>query len=158
LEGLLAAAARGAETLAEPRSVTVTVRCPEELTVRADPDRLRQAVDIVLENATHHSPPGGRVEVVATGLPDGAVLLTVHDSGPGFPVDFLPHAFERFQRADAGRPRDSGGTGLGLAIAAAIVHAHGGGITASNAPSGGAVVSVQLPGEDAAAPSGPSPG
>jgi two-component system OmpR family sensor kinase len=156
LEGLLAAAARGAETLAEPPSVTVTVRCPEELTVRADPDRLRQVVDNLLENATRHSPPGGRVEVVATGLPDGAVLLTVQDHGPGFPVDFLPHAFERFQRADAGRPRDSGGTGLGLAIAAAIVHAHGGRITASNAPSGGALVSVQLPGEDAA-PSGPGP-
>jgi hypothetical protein len=145
LHGLLAAAARGAEILAAPRSETVTVRCPAGLTVRADPDRLRQVVDNLLENATRHSPPGGRVEVEATALPRGAVVVTVQDHGPGFPAEFLPHAFERFQRADAGRPRDSGGTGLGLAIAAAIVRAHGGHVTAANSPSGGAVVTVEFP-------------
>ena len=145
LEGLLTAAARGANALAAPRSVTVSVRCSAELTVRADPDRLRQVVDNLLENAIRHAAPGGLVELVAAGLPQKAVLITVQDDGPGFPADFLPSAFERFQRADAGRPRDSGGSGLGLAIVAAIVGAHGGRVTAANGNSGGALVTVELP-------------
>ena len=48
------------------------------------------------------------------------------DSGPGFPAEFLPHAFERFARPDSGRARSDGGAGLGLAIVSAIAHAHGG--------------------------------
>jgi hypothetical protein len=145
LEGLLTAAARGAQTVAAAHGVTIVVHCPPELTVRADPDRVRQVVDNLIENATGHSPPGGQVQVTAALLPTGSVLLEVRDQGSGFPGEFLPLAFERFQRADAGRPRDSGGTGLGLAIVAAIVRAHGGHVTAANAPSGGAVVSVELP-------------
>jgi two-component system OmpR family sensor kinase len=145
LAGLLTAAARSADTLATARGVTMVVDCPADLTLRADPDRIRQVVDNLLENATRHSPPGGQVRVSATVLPQGSVLLEVRDQGAGFPEDFLPLAFERFQRADAGRPRDSGGTGLGLAIVAAIVQAHGGRVTAANDPSGGAVVSVELP-------------
>ncbi|MCU1671814.1 MAG: integral rane sensor signal transduction histidine kinase [Blastococcus sp.] len=145
LESLLTAAARGARALAAPHSVTVAVDCPPDLTVRADPDRVRQVVDNLLENATRHSTPGGQVTVAATVTPRGPVLLEVRDQGTGFPGAFLPLAFERFQRADAGRPRDSGGTGLGLAIVAAIVRAHGGRVTAVNVPPGGAVVSVELP-------------
>ena len=150
LEGVLTAAARGAQRLETAHGVTMVVHCPPDLTVRADPDRVRQVVDNLVENATRHSPPGGQVQVTAALLPNGSVLLEVRDQGAGFPDEFLPLAFERFQRADAGRPRDSGGTGLGLAIVAAIVRAHGGQVTAVNTPTGGAVVSVELP-------SGPDP-
>ena len=145
LGNLLTAAVRGAQTWAATRGVTVTVRCPQDLTVRADPDRIRQVVDNLLENAARHSPPGGQVTLTAAAQRHGYVLLEVRDQGAGFPIAFLPLAFERFQRADGGRPRDSGGTGLGLAIVAAIVRAHGGRATAANAPAGGAVVSVELP-------------
>ena len=55
----------------------------------------------------------------------GDVELHVVDHGPGFPASFLPHAFERFSRADPAHP-SSGGTGLGLAIVRAIAEAHGG--------------------------------
>ncbi len=78
---------------------------------------------------------------------DGPDLaIEVRDAGPGFPADFLPHAFERFRRPDTGRSRDSGGAGLGLAIVAAIAAAHGGTAAARNRPGGGAVVSLWLPG------------
>jgi signal transduction histidine kinase len=71
----------------------------------------------------------------------------VSDAGPGFPADFLPHAFERFQRADAARSREHGGAGLGLAIVAAIARGHGGRAEAANLPAGGgAEVRLLLPG------------
>jgi signal transduction histidine kinase len=73
--------------------------------------------------------------------------LEVTDTGPGFPTDFLPHAFDRFGRADQSRTRAGAamGTGLGLAIVATLTAAHGGMVTAANLPGGGAVLSLRLP-------------
>jgi two-component system OmpR family sensor kinase len=68
--------------------------------------------------------------------------IHVSDQGPGFPPDFLPHAFERFRRADTARSGD--GTGLGLAIVKAIAQAHGGHASAQNASGGGADVWIEL--------------
>jgi len=62
----------------------------------------------------------------------------VVDEGRGFPPDFLPHAFERFSRADEARSGD--GTGLGLSIAHVVAQAHGGSAHAGNRPAGGADV------------------
>ena len=71
------------------------------------------------------------------------VVLKVSDEGAGFPPDFVPHAFERFSRADAAR--SGGGAGLGLAIVDAIARAHGGTAHAANAADGGADVWLVLP-------------
>lgn len=142
---LLAAAARDAGTRAAARGVTVAVHSPAELTLVADPDRLRQAVDNLLDNATRHAPAGSVVEVTVTTTGTGKITVEVADRGPGFPAEFLPHAFERFHRAEAARTRDSGGTGLGLSIVHAITHAHGGQATARNRPGGGATVTLELP-------------
>jgi signal transduction histidine kinase len=74
------------------------------------------------------------------------VVIEVVDDGPGFPTEFLPHAFERFRRADGARTREGeGGTGLGLAIVQAIALAHGGTVAAANQPDGGAVLTLRLP-------------
>ncbi len=145
LPELLAAAARGAEARATARGITVEVHGPAELTVQADPDRLRQAMDNLLDNATRHAPPGSSVDVRLCVPRSGSVTVDVADRGPGFPPDFLPHAFKRFHRAEAARGRDSGGTGLGLSIVRAIAVAHGGDVTASNRPGGGAAVRLDLP-------------
>lgn len=145
LPDLLATAARGAAARAMPRKVEVSVHSPAELAVVADPDRLRQAVDNLLDNATRHAPPGSTVDVTVSVPRPGVAAVEVSDRGPGFPPEFLPHAFERFQRAEASRGRDSGGTGLGLSIVRAILAAHGGGATAVNRPGGGASVSIELP-------------
>jgi two-component system OmpR family sensor kinase len=67
------------------------------------------------------------------------------DAGPGFPAEFLPHAFERFRRPDGGRARPDGGSGLGLAIVAAVAAAHGGSASARNGTDGGAIVTLDLP-------------
>ncbi len=145
LPDLLATAARGAAARALQRGVAVSVHSPAELTVVADPDRLRQAIDNLLDNATRHAPPGSTIDVTVSTPQPGVAAVEVSDRGPGFPPAFLPHAFERFQRAEASRSRDSGGTGLGLSIVQAVLAAHGGRATAVNRPGGGASVCIELP-------------
>src|ERR1019366_1009888 len=67
-----------------------------------DPDRIRQAIDNLLGNALRFAPAGSVIAIVARN--DGPDLsIEVRDAGPGFPADFLPHAFERFRRPDTGR-------------------------------------------------------
>lgn len=106
-----------------------------------DPARLRQLVTILLDNAVRHAPAGSTVEVSVAAV-DGAARLRVEDRGPGFRPEDLPRAFDRFWRApDA----PAGGTGLGLSIAAWIAERHGGSVTATNRPGGGARLQVLLP-------------
>jgi hypothetical protein len=145
LPELLATAASGASAHAAERAINVTVDAPDGLTVIADPDRVRQAVDNLLDNATRYAPTGSEVQITATKDSDEWLTVAVSDRGPGFPEDFLPHAFERFQRAEAARSRDGGGAGLGLSIVLAVARAHGGRTTAVNREGGGASVALHLP-------------
>jgi signal transduction histidine kinase len=110
-----------------------------DLRLYGDPARLEQAVSNLLDNALRYGT--GTITVSAAAL-DGWVELHVMDSGPGFPPDFLPYAFERFSRADPARSR--GGVGLGLAIVQAIARAHGGRASAGNRQGGGADVWLAL--------------
>jgi signal transduction histidine kinase len=111
----------------------------DALAVEADRDRIEQALGNLVENALRHG--WGTIRLSARPGERGTELH-VTDSGPGFPADFLPHAFERFRRADAAR--SEGGTGLGLAIVGEIAHAHGGRAEAENSPGGGADVWIEL--------------
>jgi signal transduction histidine kinase len=156
LADLLGAAARGAGALATDREITIAVHTSSELHMTADPDRLRQAVDNLLDNATRHAPAGSTIDVTASEPRVGQVTVEVADRGSGFPPDFLPHAFERFHRAEAARARDSGGTGLGLSIVRAIARAHGGDAVAAARHGGGAVVTIDLPTQVASVPAGSS--
>jgi signal transduction histidine kinase len=145
---IAATAARAAAVRGAARGVTVSVEGPVHLALTGDPDRLRQALDNVLTNAVHHSPDNASVTLRLREPPEGtagAVVLTVADEGSGFPPEFLPHAFERFRRADTARARAGGGTGLGLAIVETIVRAHHGRVRATNQDGGGAVVEIVLP-------------
>ena len=132
-------AARAAE-----RHVGIDVHVPGELRADVDELRVRQALGNLLDNGIRAVPSGGRVRVAAE-RENGSLRLEVRDSGPGFPPEFLPVAFEAFTRPDAGRSRPHGGAGLGLAIVAAVAQAHGGSVSAGNLPGGGAVVVVSIP-------------
>jgi len=107
--------------------------------VEADRVRLEQALGNLVENALRYG--DGTVRVWSHSA-DGRMEIHVSDQGPGFPPDFLPHAFERFRRADIARSSD--GTGLGLAIVRAIAQAHGGHASARNGGDGGADVWIDL--------------
>ena len=115
--------------------------------LRADPDRLAQALRNLLANAIDHTrPPGGLVRLSIRELGAGRVEFAVEDDGPGIPADQRERVFDRFHRTDAARDRASGGTGLGLAIVRAIAQAHGGRVAAGVSSAGGARVAFELPG------------
>ncbi|EST35085.1 sensor histidine kinase [Streptomyces roseochromogenus] len=119
---------------------SITVGCPAGLAAAVPNDRLDRAVTNLIHNAQQH----GRGPVEVTVRPgEKCIRIEVRDQGPGFPPDFLPHAFDRFTQAD--RSRATSGTGLGLAITAAIARAAGGQYGAFNHPEGGAVVWITLP-------------
>src|SRR5574341_1864601 len=144
LAPVLREAASAASARARDRQVLVDLEVEPELAAPVDADRLRQAVDNLLDNALRVAPHGSKI-LLEAGRRDSTLEISVADSGPGFPPDFLPHAFERFHRADTARTRQHGGAGLGLAIVKAIAQGHGGRAEAANRPDGGAVVRLLLP-------------
>jgi signal transduction histidine kinase len=135
----------GLAPLFEERGVALRVEAPKSLPpVDADPDRLRQVVQNLVENAVRHTQQGGNVRIILTEAP-GGVRLVVSDTGTGIEAKDLPHIFEHFYRADQSRARSSGGTGLGLAIVKSLVEAHRGRVAVESAPGAGSVFTVTLP-------------
>ena len=114
------------------------------LCVLGDADALTRLFGNLLENAARHTPADGRIAVTAH-AESSVVTVSVTDTGEGIAAEHLPHATERFYRADASRARAQGGTGLGLAICLSIVHAHGGTLSLQSEPGQGTTVSVTLP-------------
>lgn len=141
---LVEASASLFRTRASQRGVAIAIDGPENLWAEVDPDRVRQIIDNVVDNALRFSPQGSTVNVQFR-LQGPVAEITVSDQGPGFPPEFLPRAFERFSRPDASRSREGGGTGLGLAIVDSLTRMHGGSVTASNQSRGGAAVRISLP-------------
>ncbi len=118
---------------------TLVVESGPPLVAYADAERLRQALENLVENALRYG--AGAVRLGARAA-DGGVEVHVRDEGDGFAPGFIPRAFDRFARGDGERRP---GSGLGLAIVAAIAAAHGGSAHAGNGPTGGADVWIALP-------------
>jgi two-component system OmpR family sensor kinase len=115
--------------------------------LRADPDRLAQALRNLVGNAIDHTTAeDGLVRLRVDALPGERIRFLVEDDGPGIALEQRERVFHRFHRTDAARDRASGGTGLGLAIVRAIADAHGGSVTADSSPEGGAHFALELPG------------
>ncbi len=114
------------------------------LPVHADPARLQQLFNNLLENAVRYTDAGGIVQLRAKRLA-GTLYVTLEDSVPGVAAECLPHLFERFFRVETSRNRASGGAGLGLPICQAIALAHGGCIRAEASGLGGLLITVELP-------------
>jgi two-component system phosphate regulon sensor histidine kinase PhoR len=111
---------------ARARGVALINDIPSGLTAAADPDRLRQVLSNLIDNAIKYGRSGGQVAARARARENGRIELGVADDGPGIPAEAQGRIFERFYRVDKARSRDQGGTGLGLAIVKHVVQAHGG--------------------------------
>ena len=120
---------------------------PEPPLVIGDEARLRQVIVNLLANARVHTPAGSHVTTTLTREGD-ALMVRIHDDGPGIAPDVHDRLFERFARGDSSRERRTGSTGLGMSIAQAIVQSHGGSIDvdSSTAPEDhGTTFTVRLP-------------
>jgi two-component system sensor histidine kinase KdpD len=141
VEEIIGAALVRLEPLLAGRAVTAVLEHDLPL-VSLDDVLFEQVVWNLVENALKYSPADGPVEVHAR-LADGALEVRVADHGPGLPSGDAERIFEKFYRG--ANASSLPGAGLGLAICQSIVAAHGGTITAANAPEGGAVFTVRLP-------------
>ena len=127
---------------AERGGVRLTLEAGDLPPLRADPERLGQAVGNLVHNALKFTPPGGRVTLGAHRR-DGVTQITVADTGSGIDPADLSRIFERFYVAD--RARSSRGTGLGLAIVKHVVRAHGGTVSVESSPGRGSTFTIELP-------------
>ncbi|WP_318527975.1 ATP-binding protein [Lentibacter sp. XHP0401] len=151
--GLIRSVLGALEPVANDASVSLQAKLPETaLTLRADPDQIRQVLSNLIENAIKYGGKGGQVTVSAevTG-PQAAlrgqngVRISVRDTGAGIDPLHIPRLTERFYRVDSHRARQVGGTGLGLAIVKHIVQRHRGRMKIESELGEGSVFSVLLP-------------
>lgn len=138
------AGAFGSRAAANGVRVELAAPAAGTLAAEVDPERIRQALNALMDNALRHAPAGSRVRIAAERAGD-ELRIEVLDEGPGIPPEHLPHVFRRLYRVDAARDREAGGSGLGLAIVAAIVALHGGRVEAANRATGGARFRISLP-------------
>ncbi|MDT5266278.1 MAG: hypothetical protein QOI90_2904 [Mycobacterium sp.] len=113
--------------------------------VHGDVDALRRVLRNLGENAARHATTRVDITLADRG---GDVVLTVGDDGPGIPEAERQRVLKRFVRLDESRSRDDGGSGLGLAIVDEVVRAHGGSVSISQSPLGGARVEVTFPADN----------
>jgi heavy metal sensor kinase len=139
--------------LADAKELTLAIAANGTAVVAGDPDRLKQVVYNLLDNAIKYTQTG-RVDLAVARAGDN-VELTVCDTGVGIGAAHLPHVFERFYRVDKARTRSEGGTGLGLSIVQSVVVAHGGNVKVQSQPNKGTTITVSLPNHPSQKPQPP---
>jgi signal transduction histidine kinase len=126
--------------------VKVSLGSEDQAQVMGDPDRLKQVLFNLVDNAIKYTPSGGEVRLSLERDPQW-VRIAVADTGMGIPAQDLSKIFDRFYRVDKARSREKGGSGLGLAIAQWIAQAHGGRIEVESVVGKGSTFTLWLPSE-----------
>jgi PAS domain S-box-containing protein len=126
-------------------NISIELAAPDALgSVSGDPDRLRQVLINLVDNAVKYSPDGGRVEL-AIAARDGGIRIAVRDEGIGIAPLEQRRIFGKFYRVDPELARGVGGTGLGLYICRELVRRMGGRLSVSSEEGKGSVFVVDLP-------------
>jgi signal transduction histidine kinase len=145
LAAVVAAAVTDAMPAAAAAGIAVTANLPDRLPMAGDAMRLRQLMDILLDNAVTYDPDGGLVSIRLTRRPVSA-YLEITDTGVGIPPAERDLVFDRFFRGAVAREHAIPGAGLGLAIARVIADLHHGTISlAPPVPKAGTTIAVELP-------------
>jgi two-component system sensor histidine kinase CpxA len=137
--------AADAEFEARSLNRAVEVVAAPDCTMNGDEWLLRSAIENIVRNAIRHTAEGTAVEITLSCCPT-AITVGVRDHGPGVSEEALAQLFRPFYRVDDARDRQAGGTGLGLSISERAIRLHGGTVQACNAPGGGLIVDLRLPG------------
>lgn len=142
--------------LLHDRDQELTISIPEQsIWLNADPVRLVQVLENLLNNASKYTDIGGRIELTADHR-DGQTFIRVRDTGMGIEPDLLMHVFDLFTQSSRTLDRAQGGLGIGLTLVHKLVQMHGGEVTAESKGAGhGSTFTVRLPvAEEPAAESG----
>jgi len=127
--------------VAEEKGISIHTACPKELSLIVDPNRMRQVLANLLDNAIKYTPNGGRVDIEAN-QEQRQVVITVKDTGIGIPAEELSRVWDRLYRVD--KSRSERGLGLGLSLVKAIIEAHKGHVEAASEPGAGSCFSIYL--------------
>jgi two-component system phosphate regulon sensor histidine kinase PhoR len=127
------------------------------LEIAGSEPELHSAIGNLLSNAVRYTPEGGRITLGWTLRDDGAVVVTVADTGVGVTREHIPRLTERFYRVDGSRSRETGGTGLGLSIVKHVMQRHGGEIEIESEPGAGSRFMLVFPAVRSRAPAGNAP-
>jgi signal transduction histidine kinase len=114
----------------------------QKLAARFEPNYMSRALTNLLVNALRYAKQVVKIKVETI---DTDCIIHIDDDGPGVPIDYRDKVFEAFERPDKSRDRNSGGFGLGLAIVNKILKWHGGTVTVTDSPIGGARFSIRWP-------------
>ncbi|MFA5022670.1 MAG: ATP-binding protein [Candidatus Paceibacterota bacterium] len=117
--------------------------------IELDADKIRMVLENLVDNAIKYTPEGGKVEIKISderlNSAEGAIEITVTDSGIGIPAGEADKMFQKFFRASNAIKAEPDGSGLGLFIARDIIEKHGGAIWFENHPGQGTAFSFTLP-------------
>jgi PAS domain S-box-containing protein len=128
-----------------PPSIKLELKAPRKLPlIAADPDKARQVLTNLVDNAVKYSPDGGHV-VVELSVAGQRLRFAIHDEGLGVPPSEHRRIFEKFYRLDPDLTRGVGGTGLGLYISRELLQRMGGRIWVESSGTGGSVFVAELP-------------
>jgi signal transduction histidine kinase len=145
LQEIVAEAVRDGSVLARGKGIAVVEKLPgRPVWANADPERLRQAVLIAIDNAIKYSNADAAVEVSLTAR-NGRAAISVLDHGAGIPPEQLPYVFERFYRIRGGAKRRPEGSGLGLPIAKWIAEKHDGTVSLASTPGESTALTIEVP-------------
>ncbi len=129
---------------ASARSIAVSCTIGDDVLLEANPDRIKQLLINLADNAVKYNHDGGSVTISAERT-HGLVRVSVKDTGIGIPQEHISRIFERFYRVDRGRSRSMGGTGLGLSIVKHIVDLYRGNIRLISEAGRGSEFIIELP-------------
>jgi len=144
LNELLAEAVRSFQRSAQDKSIELELRTWPLPTVSCDPQRTRQVLSNLLDNAIKFTPSAGSVRVEAASA-GNQVRISVRDTGPGIQPENLEHVFEQFFQEPHAEEASRNGLGVGLFVSRELVTRQGGAIWAESEPGGGTTVTFTLP-------------
>ncbi|MDM5340915.1 ATP-binding protein [Fictibacillus enclensis] len=133
------------ERLSQSTRTVKVIAPPEDLIVEADRVRIKELLQLLLDNALKYSDAGSPVEIRLKAQAKNNLVIEIRDEGEGIPSADLPYLFDRFYRVDKGRSRTQGGAGLGLSIAKEITSLYRGSIEAESQLGKGTTFRVELP-------------
>jgi signal transduction histidine kinase len=142
---LLASVGEMLQPDAATEGITIQVTSDGQLTLSADPVRLRQIVLNLAGNAIKFTPAGGEVSITAAQTPGEGVEIAVADNGIGIAAEDQARVFEAFTQVEQATARKAGGAGLGLALVKQLTELHGGTVDLESSLGRGTTIRVRLP-------------